>query len=91
MCLGRLPDQDEKLQQIVAANDAAVVIYSWHTYPEEVGRARGAAGYLHKGLSAEELVDAIVAVHERRPTAARRPAEETMAAWPGWRRSTSST
>lgn len=80
---GRMPADDEKLTQIVAANDAAVVVYSWHTYPEEAGLARGAAGYLHKGLSAEELVDAIVAIHEHRPVAARRPAEETMAAWPG--------
>lgn len=80
---GRMPDEDEKLRQIVAANDAAVVLYSWHSYPEEAGRAHGAAGHLHKGLSADELVEAIVAIHQHRPVTARIPAEETMAAWPG--------
>lgn len=80
---GRMPDEDEKLTQIVAANDAPVVLYSWHTYPEEAGRARGAAGYLHKGLSAEELVDAIVAIHEHRPPPSRPLDEESMPAWPG--------
>ena len=80
---GRMPDQDEKLQQIVASNDAAVVLYSWHSYPEEAGRGRGAAGYLHKGLSADELVEAIVAIHQHRPVTARTPVEETMPAWPG--------
>ncbi|WP_296607192.1 response regulator transcription factor [Nocardioides sp.] len=80
---GRMPDEDEKLAEIVAANDAPVVLYSWHTYPEAVGRERGATGYLHKGLSAEELVDAIVAIHERRPSTPRRPDGEAMPAWPG--------
>ena len=80
---GRMPDHDEKLTDIVAANDARVVLFSWHTYPEEAARARGAAGYLHKGITADELVDAIVAIHEGRPPHAPEPAEETMPRWPG--------
>ncbi|HYF72813.1 MAG TPA: response regulator transcription factor [Nocardioides sp.] len=80
---GRMPDQDEKLEQIVSSNDAQVVLFSWHTYPEEAARARGAAGYLHKGITADELVDAIVAIHEGRPPEAPEPVEETMPRWPG--------
>ncbi|HEY0903379.1 MAG TPA: response regulator transcription factor [Marmoricola sp.] len=80
---GRMPDEDEKLTEIVAANDAAVVLYSWHTYPEAAARARGAAGYLHKGITAEELVEAIVSIHQGRPATMPRPAEETMPSWPG--------
>jgi DNA-binding NarL/FixJ family response regulator len=84
---GRMPDQDEKLGSIVGSNDAKVVLYSWHTYPEEAARARGAVGYLHKGISADELVEAIVAIHEGRPPRAAEPdaepEEESMPAWPG--------
>ena len=80
---GRMPDDDGKLEEIVRSNEAKVVLYSWHTYPEDAARARGAAGYLHKGISAEELVDAIVAIHEGRTAEAPVPDDETMPGWPG--------
>jgi len=63
---GRLPREDDKLREVVKANTAKVVVYSWDSYPEEVARELGAAGYIHKGVSTEELLEAIVAVHEGR-------------------------
>ena len=64
---GRFPDRDEKLRSIVQANAAKVVVYSWEEYPEEVARGDGAAGYLHKGITSDELVASIVAIHDGRP------------------------
>jgi DNA-binding NarL/FixJ family response regulator len=60
---GRLPDDDPKLHAILEQNAGKVVVYSWFDYPEEAARRHGAHGYLHKGLSSEQLVDAIVAIH----------------------------
>jgi len=42
-----------------------VVVYSWNVHDELVNRAleRGAMGYLSKGMSAADLVDAIERVH----------------------------
>lgn len=43
-----------------------VVLYSWNLQPEliEAATAKGAAGYLSKGLTAAELVEALEAVHQ---------------------------
>jgi NarL family two-component system response regulator LiaR len=60
---GRLPDDDPKLRAILEQNTGKVVVYSWFDYPEEAARRQGAHGYLHKGLSSEQLVDAIIAIH----------------------------
>jgi len=60
---GRLPDDDPKLRAILEQNTGKVVVYSWFDYPEEAARRQGAHGYLHKGLSSEQLVEAIVAIH----------------------------
>jgi NarL family two-component system response regulator LiaR len=83
---GRLPDDDRKLRQVVEKNDARVVVYSWDEYPEEAARRQGAAGYLHKGLSAEELVAALAAIHDgRTPPASEpgQPGEQGVHTWPG--------
>ena len=84
---GRLGQGDDKLRQIVAENDAKVIVYSWDNYPPEAAYDHGAAGYLHKGLDADELVEAIAAIHEGREWTAS-PAEtvpdnQTMRSWPG--------
>jgi NarL family two-component system response regulator LiaR len=85
---GRLADGDDKLREMVAANAAKVVVYSWDNYPVETAREHGAAGYIHKGLPPSELVDAIVAIHEGTSTESE-PAppglaeEQTMRTWPG--------
>lgn len=84
---GRLPADDEKLERIVAENDAKVVVYSWDTYPPEDALAHGAAGYIHKGLPAEQLVEAVVAIRrgdgQESPPPPADDAEATMRSWPG--------
>jgi DNA-binding NarL/FixJ family response regulator len=82
---GRLPDGDGKLGEVVTRNDAKVLVYSWDAYPERVALAGGAVGYVHKGVSAEALVEAVVAAHEGRPLSVPRPATEdgAMPSWPG--------
>jgi NarL family two-component system response regulator LiaR len=84
---GRLPRADEKLREVIRSNRTKVVVYSWTAYPTEDARANGAAGYIHKGLDAEELVDAIVAIHEGRVWEPRDPHvtedHDAMRAWPG--------
>jgi DNA-binding NarL/FixJ family response regulator len=80
---GRLPDDDVKLRLIVEKNSAKVVVYSWEEYPEEAARQQGAVGYLHKGLGSDELVDAILAIHEgREPTTGEHTGEPELT-WPG--------
>lgn len=80
---GRLPDNDEKLRKIVTENMAKVVVYSWDHYPEEAALRHGAAGYLHKGLNADDLVAKIVAIHEgNHPPEAKR-GDEPVLTWPG--------
>ena len=85
---GRLPADDEKkLEQIVANNDAKVVVYSWDSYPPDVATAHGASGYIHKGLPPEQLVDALVAIHKgeytESPPAPAEDEDATMPSWPG--------
>jgi DNA-binding NarL/FixJ family response regulator len=86
---GRLGQGDDKLRRIVADSDAKVIVYSWDNYPLDAALAHGAAGYLHKGLTAEELVDAILAIHEDgddgrgvHPPRDITP-DQTMDSWPG--------
>ena len=81
---GRLPEDDPKLRLMVEENAAKVVVYSWDDYPEEAARRLGAVGYLHKSLSAAELVAGIVALHDgdREPQPASGDGETTHT-WPG--------
>lgn len=53
------------LDVLVRGGEARVVIFSWNVQPELVRAAvaRGAAGYLSKGLDAEQVVAGIEAVH----------------------------
>jgi NarL family two-component system response regulator LiaR len=84
---GRLPGEDEKLERIVAENDAKVVVYSWDSYPVDAAMAHGAAGYIHKGLSPEELADAIVSIsrgeYRESATTAASDQDDAMPTWPG--------
>jgi len=80
---GRLPHEDPKLRRIVAENAAKVVVYSWDDYPEEDALALGAAGYLHKGLGADDLVEAILAIHHGETPAEPSGEGEPLLAWPG--------
>jgi DNA-binding NarL/FixJ family response regulator len=80
---GRLPDVDKKLHSITEQNAAKVIVYSWEEYPEEAARRHGAAGYLHKGLNADELVAAIVAIHDGDEPRAAEHDSEPVLTWPG--------
>jgi DNA-binding NarL/FixJ family response regulator len=83
---GRLPVDDAKLPDIAKQNpDAKVVVFSWDTYPVETARGNGAAGFIHKGLPADELADTIVAIHEGRIAESRdpEPDDDAMPTWPG--------
>ncbi len=80
---GRLPDHDEKLRKMVTENSAKVVVYSWDDYPEDVARRSGAAGYLHKGLTADDLVAGIVAIHAGRQPEGVEDRTESQQTWPG--------
>jgi NarL family two-component system response regulator LiaR len=62
---GQVQGDSVDLAQLVTGGEARVVIFTWNVQPELVDRAlsRGASGYLSKGISAEELVKGIEAVH----------------------------
>jgi NarL family two-component system response regulator LiaR len=81
---GRFPDDDIKLRRLISENTAKVVVYSWDDYPEEAAMRHGAAGYLHKGLNADELVAAVGAIHDGQPPpeAANHEGEPVLT-WPG--------
>jgi NarL family two-component system response regulator LiaR len=77
------------LEDLVHGGDARVVIFSWNLDEQLVRAAidRGAAGYLSKGLDAEQVVAGIEAVHRGETVT---PPESTMSAdreangeWPG--------
>ncbi|KHE74823.1 two-component response regulator [Kocuria marina] len=64
-----------------------VVMYTWHVRAEHVDEALdlGMHGYLSKELTADELADAIVRVHEGERVVAPEPVHEdiTLPDWPG--------
>jgi NarL family two-component system response regulator LiaR len=80
---GRLPDDDAKLRRIVEENTAKVVVYSWEEYSEDAARRQGAAAYLHKGLNADQLAAAIVAIHDGEPQRETDDSAEAVLTWPG--------
>lgn len=80
---GRLAENDVKLRAIVEQNAAKVVVYSWEEYPEEAALRQGAVGYLHKGLGADALVDAIVALHDGTSPPEGGQNDEPVFSWPG--------
>lgn len=62
---GQVQGDGVDLQDLVRDSGARVVIFSWNVQPDLVDRAirHGAAGYLSKGLKAEDVVAAIEAVY----------------------------
>ncbi|WP_193613778.1 LuxR C-terminal-related transcriptional regulator [Nocardioides lijunqiniae] len=62
---GQAQGDSVDLDELVSGGDARIVIFTWNVQPELVDRAlsRGAAGYLSKGITAEDLVKGIEAVH----------------------------
>src|SRR3954463_1077428 len=85
---GQVQGDAVDLEDLVRGNDVPVVISSWNTQPELVERAidHGAAGYLSKGLSASEVVDAIEAIRAGEtvtPSPAASPDGRESGEWPG--------
>ena len=82
---GRLPANDAKLREMVANNDAKVVVYSFGSYSPDQARRQGAAGFIHKGLNGAHLAQAVVALHEGRAWESETPDadEEAAIRWPG--------
>ena len=85
---GRLPSGDTKLPEVAGSSDARVLVFSWDAYSEEAARALGADGYLHKGATAEELVEAVLAAYAGRPVSAETAGtagveDGEMREWPG--------
>src|SRR4051812_28410363 len=63
---GQVQGQLMDLDRLLDGTEARVVVFSWNVQRELVEHAleRGAAGYISKALSAEEVVDAIEQVAE---------------------------
>jgi NarL family two-component system response regulator LiaR len=58
---GQVQGDGVDLQDLVRDSGARVVIFSWNVQPDLVERAitHGAAGYISKGLGADEVIDAL--------------------------------
>jgi NarL family two-component system response regulator LiaR len=63
---GQVQGPELDLDALLNGNQAKVVIYSWNVQPDLVDHsmAKGASGYLTKGMDAEALVSAIEDVHD---------------------------
>lgn len=77
------------LEDLLHGSTAKVVIFSWNLQTELVEKAiaRGASGYISKGMSADEIVAAIEAVHGGETVVPRESAESVdrgaAGEWPG--------
>jgi DNA-binding NarL/FixJ family response regulator len=62
---GQVQGDGVDLATLVHGTDAKVVIFSWNLQPDLVERAleHGAAGYLSKGMTADQIIAAVEAVH----------------------------
>jgi DNA-binding NarL/FixJ family response regulator len=84
------PQGDSAAVDEVLAQEKAgkVVLYSWNLQPELVraAAAKGVAGYLSKGLTAAELVEALEKVHDSEDIVISTPEERAEVVggdWPG--------
>ena len=85
---GQVQGDGVDLEDLVQGSDARVVIFSWNTQPDLVERAiqKGAAGYLSKELSSQEVVEALEAVREGKivtPPVSETAAHDAKGDWPG--------
>ena len=76
------------LDALLRGSGAKVAIFSWNLQPDLIDRAlaRGVRGYLSKGLSAEEIVRGLEAIHRGEIVAETRPLNGDGvegADWPG--------
>jgi two-component system, NarL family, response regulator LiaR len=84
---GQLQGDRVDLAGLTADRASPVVVFSWNTDPSLVARAlgSGAAGYISKSVSAEELVELIERVYagERVAPAPHVPEGDGFGRWPG--------
>ncbi len=86
---GQVQGDAVNLEDLLRGNMVPIAIFSWNLQPDLVRRAieHGAAGYVSKGLSAGEIVDAIEAIHRGEtvapPPTAQTPDRELVGEWPG--------
>ncbi|HEU4811011.1 MAG TPA: response regulator transcription factor [Nocardioides sp.] len=84
---GQVQGDTVDLEELVQGSDARVVVFSWNIQPELVRRTidKGASGYVSKASTAEQLVDAIEAVHSGTVVtpAPHQAADVASGAWPG--------
>jgi DNA-binding NarL/FixJ family response regulator len=85
---GQVQGRGVDVDSLVDGGHAKVVIYSWNLHGELVQDSitAGAAGYLSKGMEAEELVDAIEKIHVGQrvlPTGGGTVNPKPESAWPG--------
>jgi NarL family two-component system response regulator LiaR len=86
---GQVQGDGVDLEDLVRGGDARVVIFSWNLQPELVRAAirRGAAAYLSKGLSADQIAAGIEAVHAGEtvvpPESADSVGHGAVGEWPG--------
>lgn len=74
------------LPALLGESDAKVVVFSWNTQPElvEQSLAAGAAGYISKSVTGEELVKQLEAVHAgEQVVPVVEEVEGTFGHWPG--------
>ena len=85
---GQVQGDGVDLEDLVQGSGARVVIFSWNTQPDLVERAiqKGAAGYLSKELSSQEVVEALEAVREGKivtPPVSETAVHDAKGDWPG--------
>ena len=85
---GQVQGDAVDLEDLVRGSDARVVVFSWNLQPELVRKAitHGAAGYLSKALTAEQIVSGLVAVHQGEtvtPPESATNADREDGSWPG--------
>ena len=85
---GQVQGRGVDVESLVDGGNAKVVVYSWNLHGELVQDSldAGVAGYLSKGLEAEELVDAIERIHAGErvlPSGGGTVSPKPESAWPG--------
>ena len=84
---GQVQGDTYDLTDLLEDSEARVAVFTWNLQPELIARAlaHGARGYLSKGLSGEEIVEALEAIQAGQIVTAPRPVtEETLPGnWPG--------
>lgn len=85
---GQVQGDGIDLDVLLNGGHAKVVVFSWNVQPDLVDRAleRGAAGYLSKGMTAEQIIAGVEAVHAGkvvRPEADESSDRGAAGEWPG--------